>query len=654
MLLKISRFCLIASLAAVLLVNKSFFFPFITGKQVFFRFWVELALAFFIFHLIRALLAKHQSHARETLKAISRHLKHPIVICLAILGIALIISAVFSPTPSMAFWSNYERGDGTFQILHYILFAILLKLLFVDDKKWHQLLAANIIISIPVCFYAFGQMFSSPNSTTFVAAGSRVSGTLGNPSYLAAYLIFNLAFITYFLLKSKDSFVRLGLIMLGAVQIFLMIKAQTLGAALGVFVGLVVFAVHLTFTTDNKKIYKAGLAVGGFVLGLSLLFIGTRQFSFWQHIPLFNRITDISKAYENIQPRLWTWSSAVSGVADRPLTGWGPENFAIPFDRHYDPLHYGQESFFDRTHNVFLQYLIDGGVLAFIPWLLLFYFYYRGLRKREASIWKSVLIALPVMYLVQGFFLFDVLAIYLPFFVLLLFAINTNPPPDDRPALPETLHDITPFSYVLIAATGVVFCVLIYKTAYAPLHRNRMIIGALNDGGQLIAELTTKHEGGLSKSPSDVFNELHAAIEYPSPIGRGEAVEMYQKFAVDFLGLMAQVPDAAKNKNIRNDVATIMTDLNATMDNNAGLVPGVKDRYVNATVNIRAGAIFNIPEYIQRGRKMIEDDLAAAPKRIELVKVLLDLGAATNDKALLATWQPVAAQLRPDLFRATK
>ncbi len=648
MLLKFSRLFIYASLVSVLFVNKSLFFPFITGKQIFFRLCIEGALACFLMYVISAVLSKDAVRAQHTLQTIKRHLMHPVVICLGVFALALMISAVFSPTPGIAFWSNYERGDGAFQILHYVLFAILLKVLFTDHKKWNTLLVTNIIVSIPMSLYAIGQMFASSGSTTFIAAGDRISGTLGNPSYLAVYLIFNLAFIFYFLLNTKDTLVRVSLSVLAVVQILLMIKAQTLGAALGVLVGLIVFAIHLLRTTHHKKVKKTGLIIGICTIGFLLFFLGTRQLTIWKNVPLFGRLTNLQNAYEGIQPRIWTWHSALQGIAERPITGWGLENFAIPFDTYYNPLHYGRESFFDRTHDIFLEYLIAGGLLGFIPWILLFVFYYKSLKKRPQSIWKSTLIAIPVMYLVQGVFLFDVLGIYIPFFLFLIFVVNTND--TNEHALPVTTTTASPLAYTGMAVVLISIGTCTYLTGFRALKRNVLITNAITSENILISEMTTR-QGQLSKTPLQVLNEFHDTINYPSPIGKGEAIEMYQKFIIDFLGVIVQVPDITKSAAAQRDVTTIMNDLNEVVDANLGIVPGIKDRYVNASTNIRVGLIFNLPEFTKRGTEMLEADLARAPHRIELIIALLDLAKETKDTELFKKWGPLALSLRPDIFK---
>src|SRR5262249_39612612 len=156
-----------------------------------------------------------------------------------------------------------------------------------------------------------------------------------------------------------------------------------------------------------------------------------------------------------------------------------------------------------------------------------------------ASLWKSVLIAAPVMYLVQGIFLFDVLPIYLGLFVLLMFVLNTNPLAGELPALPEAT-EFAGWAYGAQAVIIAGIATTIYATGYLPLRRNVMIVSALSAGEEMISESASKPVDQLSVTPAQVFSEFHQAIDWPSPIGRGEAIEMYQKFVIDLLGAVSQ------------------------------------------------------------------------------------------------------------------
>lgn len=650
MLLLLSRFWLYAALFTPVLLTRSLFFPFITSKQIAFRVCVEFALFFLLLEILRVFFGASEEARKRFFSALKHHLLHPVSLSLVALGGALAIASLTSDYPALSFWSNYERGDGAFQILHYVVFGLLIKILFTEKKSIIRLFWANIIASLPVSYYAIGQMFGNKGSATFLAAADRVSGTLGNPSYLACYLAFNLVFILYIILNTKDRLIQMGLGLLGLIQLFLIMKAQTLGVGLGLFIGGIVLGIFLVRKSDNPTVKKAGLAVVGALLVFSSFFMLTRQHPVWKQVPLLSRLTNLEGTYDGVRPRLWTWQSTLQGVRENPLLGWGTENFAEPFDTYYNPNHYGRESFFDRTHNVALEYLISGGLLAFIPWCLIFFFYYRSIRrKKESGLWAGVCIAMPVVYLVQGMFLFDVLPIYITLYLFLMGSLNLHEGEQARRLESPTIGSIAPLHYITLSLAGVASAMLLYTTAYLPLQRNLLISGALRAGGLLMYQAQSA-EKKLTVTPAQVVDLHRLAIAHPSPVGRTEAVEMYQRFILDLIGLVEKIPGVRTNEVARQDILRMLDDLNATFDQYRSFAPGVKNSLVNAGINARVGILFNSPTHLTRSVASLEADLERAPRRIELVHTIIQIAQQTKSQSLWDRWAPVAEALRPDLF----
>jgi hypothetical protein len=235
-------------------------------------------------------------------------------------------------SPTQAFWSNFERGDGGFQLIHYAVFGILALILIGDKKSIERLMIFQIAISIPNALYALLQGLTDPTKGGgfVIAPAERVSGTLGNPSYLAAYLLFTLVFITYFIITNKNLTWR---IVLGIIAVFegaILLKTGTRAAFLAIIAGIAVVVLVKALTTEQKKlrIYLFALMIA-MALGIGGFF-ATRHSEVWTHVPVLNRLIDFNSAISDIRPRIWTWGSATAGVIAKPLLGWGPENFPGP------------------------------------------------------------------------------------------------------------------------------------------------------------------------------------------------------------------------------------------------------------------------------------------------------------------------------------
>jgi len=114
--------------------------------------------------------------------------------------------------------------------------------------------------------------------------------------------------------------------------------------------------------------------------------------------------------------------------------GWGWENFDKPFNKYYRPelLRAGfGETFFDKPHNVFMEYLVAGGLLAFVGFLFLAAVYvFDVFQIREDKLLQISLTALLVVYLANNFFVFDTYGSYLMLVVTLAFIDNRTHKPE--------------------------------------------------------------------------------------------------------------------------------------------------------------------------------------------------------------------------------
>ena len=224
------------------------------------------------------------------------------------------------------------------------------------------------------------------------------------------------------------------------------VLSETRGGFIGLGAAVFAFFIFLAFKLPATRKWALPLLVAFIVISSILVYY--RHSAFMQRFP-GGRVFDIAFSGATVQTRLWTWGSAWQGFLERPLLGWGPENFTLVFDKYFNPHHYvpGQssETWFDRAHNVFFDYLSETGFLGLLAYLGMFgVFYWEFFRKsapvieRDISkelrvqkndfipgqtvVLRGLLLAMPVGYLVQGLALFDVLPIYINLFLFLAFS----------------------------------------------------------------------------------------------------------------------------------------------------------------------------------------------------------------------------------------
>ncbi len=441
MLLKLSRFFVYTAVFSVVVVLARTFFPFIGGKYYFFRICVELGIIFF------ALWWGFEASAGEVKKLFKPLLKNPLFILVSVFAIVFVLAALFADDPKVAFWSNYERGEGGFQMLHYYAFFLLLVLLFRDEQKWKTLFVYSLVAAALMIGYGLIAQLGSTGSITFISpygadppptfwgklASARFQGSLGNPAYVAPYLMFAIFFALYLwlapLTKKIWSWRGVGYIALALSFLFFFVLSQTRGALLGLGASLILYFLILALSRQNfRKPALLGLAI---VLVAGGLLIANRNSGFVRALP-GSRIFNISFGEQTVKTRLWTWGSAWRGFKDRPILGWGPENFSTVFDKHFDIRHYipGQnsETWFDRAHGVLFDYLAETGILGLLAYIGIFAafaweFFKNGLSNGRSPAAAALFPAILGGYLVQGLVLFDVLPIYLNIFIVLAMSV---------------------------------------------------------------------------------------------------------------------------------------------------------------------------------------------------------------------------------------
>jgi hypothetical protein len=102
---------------------------------------------------------------------------------------------------------------------------------------------------------------------------------------------------------------------------------------------------------------------------------------------------------------------AIKGVQEKPLLGWGPENFGRVFDKYSD-IGYYKHGFIvaDNAHNAPINELAERGILGFIVFILLWFtLFWRLLSNRsEASheTFRFIVFAALIGYFIQSLFLF--------------------------------------------------------------------------------------------------------------------------------------------------------------------------------------------------------------------------------------------------------
>jgi O-antigen ligase/tetratricopeptide (TPR) repeat protein len=392
-----------------LIVTPSLFFPFITGKAFAFRLIVQIIFACWL------VLALRDTEYRPKFSWIMAGL----AAFTAVMGLA----TIFAENPFKAFWSNFERMEGYITILHLFAYFLVLSSVTKTQILWNRLIATSVGASVIMAVYSFFQL---AGKITINQGGVRVDGTLGNAGYLGIYMVFHIFLASLLYFRSKRLEQKIILVVVAVMNLIVLYYTATRGAIIGLIGGAFVsFLMLLSKSVKGDNIRKVG--AGGLIVILVFLglFFAFKNTDYVENHPVLSRFSSLSTSEIKSQGRYFVWPMAYSGFIEKPILGWGQEGFNFVFNKNYDPRMYAQEPWFDRVHNTYLDWLIAGGLLGALSYLAIFGALIYHLFKTNEEVLtkqdKAVLVGLVSAYGFNNFFVFDQIASYIMFFLILAY-----------------------------------------------------------------------------------------------------------------------------------------------------------------------------------------------------------------------------------------
>ena len=263
------------------------------------------------------------------------------------------------------------------------------------------------------------------------------------------------------------------------------------------------------------------------LIAFSVTFWLTRDAIIWQKIPGLSRIAQASLESASIRERLITWKISLKSFREKPILGWGFENFRIAFNQHYDPKILTKTlsgSYWDKPHNVLLEYLTTTGIFGLLAYLGIFAAAFYTLFKKNISPVKPFILASLVAYFSQNFFIFDTIGTYLMFFLVLAF-IDSNfkevqPPRIDNNIRRLNLQILT----IVFLSLSLIPIYYNYQIFNASRHEywginyflNRLPEGSLVSFNRAVAA-PTPYRDDIRKNFTDVVKQAHEQnIQYPN------------------------------------------------------------------------------------------------------------------------------------------
>ena len=497
----------------VFIVAQTLFFPFITGKNFAFRLLVEIMTGAYI--------------ALALINPAFRPRRSWLLGAFAFFLVVVALADLLGVYPFKSFWSNFERMDGWVTLAHLFAYFVVASAVLNTEKLWRAFLRTELAASTLVGLYGLLQLFGIASLTTGFSSLSRLDATFGNPIYLAVYMLFNIG-IAALLLRSewrdntngRNTLVRWlygGVLILDTLILFL---TGTRGAMIGLFGGIILGSLLLVFSGNvSQRVSRISLGVIVGFLALGGVFFLLRGQAWIQYVPVVNRLATVSVTDSTTKARFYNWNMAWQGVKERPVLGWGQENYAIVFDKYYDPRMHGQEQWFDRVHNIIFDWLVAAGVVGLLSYLSLFGCALWCIWKRGDfdAFERSILVGVLVAYFFHNLFVFDNVMSYILFTTILAYIASRS----SRGARPLSIPTV-PLKYAPIVAALAVLAlwgVAWFVNARA-LSANRALLQAL-----------APHQEGLTKN----LEYFERSISYGT-FGRQEAREQLTQAASQVAG----------------------------------------------------------------------------------------------------------------------
>ena len=407
-------------LALPLLNLSPWFFPPDWGKVMVFRLIMAGLLIVFFFQIFVS-----QRLSFTYIRHISRN--NVILGFLLSLLILSFLATIFSVDTQQSLWGNPVRAGGFVNFLLYVTFAFL-SFLIIRNKDWQRIWDGAFFIGILVSLVALFQWFGI-FSNILLTDRITITSTLGGPSPLGVYLLLLLFPALSLAFQERTRIKRLYYIFSVVFFSVGILLTSSQAAYLGLILGIAYF---LFFYPQTIKKIRVATVTAALILLSSILFLSLSDYQSSTN-PLLQAATN----WEIDQSRISAWKISLEALKERPLLGYGPENFQVGFDKYYDPAlpeinkqPFGAVSdWWDRAHNIFLDVAVATGIPAALVYGALFaalLWSLQQLKKRrsELAVTAHGIQAAFLGYLTANFFGFDSFPTYLIAFLLIGYTLH--------------------------------------------------------------------------------------------------------------------------------------------------------------------------------------------------------------------------------------
>lgn len=221
---------------------------------------------------------------------LGQFLRSPMALPVAFIVLAYIISTLFSISPQVSLWGSYQRLQGTYTFVSYVIIFALMALNMRRREQVERFVNIVILASVPVGLYGIVQRYGLDPLPWAGNVTSRVASNMGNSIFVASYLIMIVPLTVSRLVESMTAIINeekasWGHTILSAVYIFVLavqvltiLFSQSRGPLLGLLGGFALMGLLVLMVLRHRDADRSRLSIvegaRGIVLAVGLILFG--------------------------------------------------------------------------------------------------------------------------------------------------------------------------------------------------------------------------------------------------------------------------------------------------------------------------------------------------------------------------------------------
>jgi O-antigen ligase len=271
---------------------------------------------------------------------------------IGLLAIGLLVSTLATDVKYTAIFGEYHRNNGALSYLAMLVLMLgsAITFNFKSTGKFFNFFAVTgVIVAVYGTLQAMGL-----DPVSWVIQYNPIVTTLGNPNFTSGFLGLSGIALFMSILISKNKNLK-ALYVAGLIlDIFVLLKSGSIQGIMGLAIGASVIVVTKFWITNVRH---------GIIAAITVILLSAPIF-----LALMNIGPLASKIYQGtLKNRFDYWSAALSMFRDHPIFGVGIDRFG----EYALQNQVVQGQITDNAHSIYLQLLATGGLVTFIPYLLL-------------------------------------------------------------------------------------------------------------------------------------------------------------------------------------------------------------------------------------------------------------------------------------------